>query len=302
MTHSFFQENPVTIDLNLEGNILKVVTNLPILSSKGANWHGIRAAYCLEPAYETPDFLLKEHTIHIHARQPSRVQFKTENERFQEAFLKGHVGISPANHTQKVRYQGDTESIHLYLDPIFMQQVVSEYTKGTPIEILPQVEINDPLIRSLGISLISELKFNKERSRLYAETAAALLSVHLFQHYSAWKQVVKQCREGLSQSNRQQVLDYINSYLDQNLNLTELAALVNISPYYFARLFKQSMGMAPHQYVTKCRIKKAIQLLTRQELSILEISQQIGFQSQSHFTTLFRRFIGVTPTTYRNSL
>jgi AraC family transcriptional regulator len=302
MRQSNLQEQTITIDLSLESNILKVVPNLPTLSSQGANWQGIRAAYCLQPSHETPEFFLGEHAIHIYAEKPKAVEIQTEDGHFQEAFLNGQIGISPANHAQKLRWQGDTESIHLYLAPTFMQQVISESVKDLSIEVLPQLKINDPLIRNLGIALISELRFNKAGSRLYAETVATLLSIHLLQHYTAWKQVVKQYAEGLSQGKLQQVLEYIHSCLDQNISLSELAALVYISPYHFARLFKKSTGMAPHQYVNKCRIEKARKLLAQQELSILEITHQVGFQSQSYFTTLFRRSLGVTPTTYRNSL
>jgi AraC family transcriptional regulator len=302
MTQSMLQEKPVMLDPILESDILKVVPKLPILSSKGANWQGIRANYCIQPTHETPEFFLGEHTIHIYARKSTTVESQTENGRFQEAFLNGHTGISPAHHAQKMHWQGDIEFIHLYLDPMLMQQAVSESERNKSVEVMPQLKTSDPLIQSLGIALISELKFNKAGSRLYAETAGALLSVHLFQQYTAWKQVVKQYTNALSQGKLKQVLDYINTYLEQNLSLIELAALVHISPYHFARLFKQSTGMAPHQYVNKCRIKKAQQLLTRQDLSILEITHQVGFQSQSHFTTLFRRYLGVTPTAYRNSL
>jgi AraC family transcriptional regulator len=302
MTQSMLQEKLVTLDPTLESDILKVVPNLPTLSSKGANWHGIQANYCVQPPHETPEFFLGDHTIHIQARKSNTVKSQTENGHFQEAFLNGHTGISPAHHAQKMHWQGDIEFIHLYLDPMLMQQAVSESERNMSVEVMPQLKTSDPLIQSLGIALISELKFNKAGSRLYAETAGALLSVHLLQQYAAWKQVVKQYVEGLSQGKLQQVLDYIDSYLDQNLSLTELAALVYTSPYHFARLFKQSMGMPPHRYVNKCRIEKATKLLAQQDLSILEIAQQVGFQSQSHFTTLFRRALGVTPTAYRNSL
>jgi AraC family transcriptional regulator len=298
MTRSTLQERSAALDPNLESNILKVVPNLPTLSSKGTNWQGIRAAHCIQPTHETPEFFLGEHAIYL----SKPVDRQAEDGHSQEAFLSRRIEIYPAHHAHKMRWQGDIEFIHLYLDPLFMQQVISESTKGRPIELLPQLKISDPLIRSLGTALISELKYNKERSRLYAETAASMLSVHLLQHYTALKQVVKQYENGLSQGNLRQVLDYIDSYLDQNLSLNELADLVHISPYYFARLFKQSTGMPPLQYVNKCRIKKAKRLLAQQELSILEITHQVGFQSQSYFTTLFRRSLGVTPTSYRHSL
>jgi AraC family transcriptional regulator len=287
---SNFQERSAPLDPNLESNILKVVPNLPTLSSQGTNWQGVRAAQCIQPTHETPEFFLGEHTIYI-AKPLER-----------QASSSGRIEIYPAHHAHKMRWQGEMEFTHLYLDPLFMQQVVSESTKGRPIELLPQFKISDPLIHSIGTALISELKENKERSRLYAETAASMLCVHLLQNYTVWKQVVKEYTNGLSRGDLQQVLDYIDSYLEQNLSLNELADLVHISPYYFARLFKQSVGIAPHQYLTKCRIKKATQLLAQQELSILEITHQVGFQSQSYFTTLFRRSLGVTPTTYRNSL
>jgi AraC family transcriptional regulator len=98
------------------------------------------------------------------------------------------------------------------------------------------------------------------------------------------------------------VIDYIESHLDQDLSLVKLAAIAQMSPYYFARLFKQSIGAPPHQYLTTCRIEKAKQLLANKDLSILEITQQIGLQSQSHFTNLFRRSVGVTPSAYRERL
>ncbi len=298
MTQSMIQERSAGLDPTLASDILKVVPNLPILSSMGTNWRGLRAAYCIQPTHETPEFFLGEHTIYL----SKLVQGQAKDGQAQKAFPSRPIEIYPAHHAHKMRWQGDVEFIHLYLDPSFMQQVISEATKGRPVELLPQLKISDPLIQSLGVALISELNSNKEGSRLYAETAAALLSVHLLQQYTVWKPVVREYVDGLSRGNLQQVLDYIDSYLDQNLSLAELAALVHISPYYFARLFKQSTGMAPHQYVTKCRIKKAMQLLNQQELSILEITQLVGFQSQSHFTTLFRRFLGMTPTAYRNSL
>ncbi len=298
MAYSNAQEKPVALDPSLESDILKVVPNLPTFSSKGTNWQGLQAAHCIQPTHETPEFFLGAHTIYL----SKPLERQAGGRLTQQVFPSRSIEIYPAHHAHKMRWQGDSEFIHLYLDPTFMQQAISESTKGRPIELLPQLKISDPLIRSLSIALVSELKFNKEGSRLYAETAAAMLSVHLLQHYTAQKQVVKQYIDGLSQANLQEVLDYIDSYLEQNLSLNELADLVHISPYYFARLFKQSMGVAPHQYVTKCRIKKARQLLAQGNLSILDITQQVGFQSQSHFTTLFRRFLGVTPTKYRRSL
>jgi Transcriptional regulator containing an amidase domain and an AraC-type DNA-binding HTH domain len=86
------------------------------------------------------------------------------------------------------------------------------------------------------------------------------------------------------------------------LHLSELANLVKISSYHFSRMFKQSTGVTPHQYVTQCRIEKAKQLLKKPDLSIKYISQQVGFHDQSHFSKTFCKIVGLTPKKYRDRL
>jgi AraC family transcriptional regulator len=95
------------------------------------------------------------------------------------------------------------------------------------------------------------------------------------------------------------VTEYIQQNLDKELRLAELAALVYMSPYHFARLFKGSTGVPPHRFVVRQRIAGARAFLATQELSIAQISRMVGFRTPSHFTTVFRRVTGVTPRGYR---
>jgi RNA polymerase sigma-70 factor (ECF subfamily) len=95
------------------------------------------------------------------------------------------------------------------------------------------------------------------------------------------------------------VTGHIQQHLDRDLGLAELAALVYMSPYHFARLFKGSTGVPPHRFVIRQRIARARTILATPELSVALISRMVGFRSPSHFTTVFRRVTGVTPTEYR---
>ena|ERR1700720_2417045 len=95
------------------------------------------------------------------------------------------------------------------------------------------------------------------------------------------------------------VTEYIQQNLDKDLTLAELAAVVYMSPYHFARLFKGSTGVPPHRFVVRQRIAQASAFLARQELSIAEISRMVGFRTPSHFTTVFHRVRGITPRGYR---
>lgn len=104
---------------------------------------------------------------------------------------------------------------------------------------------------------------------------------------------------GLTHTQLQQVLDYIHTHLDRDLSLTELAGVINISPTYFASLFKQAMGIAPHQYVIQQRVERAKLMLSKTDLAIADIALQVGFSSQSHLNQQFKRLTGMTPNQVR---
>jgi AraC-like DNA-binding protein len=95
------------------------------------------------------------------------------------------------------------------------------------------------------------------------------------------------------------VTEFIQKNLDKDLPLAELAAVVYMSPYHFARLFKYSTGLPPHRFVVRERIARARAVLTTRELSIAQISRMVGFRTPSHFTTVFRRVLGITPGAFR---
>ena len=100
---------------------------------------------------------------------------------------------------------------------------------------------------------------------------------------------------GLTHAQLQQAIDHIHTHLDQELTLEQIAAVINISPNYFASLFKHATGISPHQYVIRQRVKQAKTMLAKTDLAIADIAFQVGFSSQSHLTQQFKRFTGMTP-------
>ncbi len=95
------------------------------------------------------------------------------------------------------------------------------------------------------------------------------------------------------------VIEHVQQNLDKDLRLAELAAVVYMSPYHFARLFKCSTGLPPHRFVVRQRIARASAFLATREPSIARIPQMVGFRTPSHFTTVFHRVTGITPRGYR---
>ena len=113
------------------------------------------------------------------------------------------------------------------------------------------------------------------------------------------RSVERLLRRGLPGPRLRRVSAFIQDNLTQPLTLMDLSAVVHMSPYHFARLFKQSTGVPPHRFVLGQRIARASALLRGPQLPIGEIGRLVGFQNPSHFTTAFRRMTGITPTSYR---
>ncbi len=106
-------------------------------------------------------------------------------------------------------------------------------------------------------------------------------------------------RGGLPPGRLRRVIDYIQGHLSGDISLTHLADVAKMSPFHFAHVFKESTGISPHQYVLQERVEKAKLLLSGNRLSLAEIGYALGFPSQSHFTTIFRKKVGTTPGAFR---
>ena len=94
---------------------------------------------------------------------------------------------------------------------------------------------------------------------------------------------------------------FVNENLDTKLKWDEIAMAVGLDPFTFGHGFKLATGMTPHQYVIRCRLRSAMRLLARNELTLADIALEVGCSCQSHLTTLFRKHLGTTPGAFRLS-
>jgi AraC-like DNA-binding protein len=95
--------------------------------------------------------------------------------------------------------------------------------------------------------------------------------------------------------------NYIEGNYTDNISLDELAQVACLSPYHFLRVFRDTVGLPPHAYLTQVRVMRAKQLLDS-KLPIAQIATGTGFTDQSHLTRRFKQMLGITPGQYRNSV
>jgi len=104
---------------------------------------------------------------------------------------------------------------------------------------------------------------------------------------------------GLAPHKLQKVLAYVEEKLAEPVGVRELASQVHMSPFHFARRFKQAVGTPPHAYITHVRIERAKSLLAGTNVPLIEVATRVGYRTQAHFTGVFHRYVGTTPRAYR---
>ena len=127
-------------------------------------------------------------------------------------------------------------------------------------------------------------------------------AAHLVEKYMDAAAEKPDLRGGLPIRQIRKVEDHVREHLEEDMSVETLAALVELSPFHFSRVFKQATGMSPLQFVTRERITQAQQLIRETSRSLIEIALEVGYTSPSHFAQVFRRVVGVTPTEFRSAL
>jgi AraC family transcriptional regulator len=279
----------------------RIFKRSPIVSSHSVDWKDLIIAYDQYPPGEIPKISVKQHCLGIYTDMPSTVHAERiiNGRLVQEENIQGGFVVVPANTSHQVAWDKEGGVITLAINPTNFAQTIYEIVDPDSIELLPQFTTLDPFVYQIGIALKSALIRNNTNSRLYAETLINTLILHLLEHYSTTRPILSECISGkLPQYKLQRIIDYIDAYLDRDLSLNELANVVQMSPHYFSKLFKSTTGTTPHQYVIRCRIERAKNLMRQGKLSIAEIATQVGFVDQSHFHRHFKRLVGVTPKTF----
>jgi AraC family transcriptional regulator len=281
----------------------KIVPVAPLVSSSQAEWNNIFFAYYQQPACEIPKHLLNEHTLTICSElsAPSLLECCLDNRFKRYWFNSGDIIFCPAGISKSLAWEQKNSCILLALEPRLVELVAYESIHADQIEFLPQFKIIDPLILQIAHALKSELESGCPSGHLYEESAAAMLAIHMLKINSSVRQLVQEYKGGLPKHKLSQIIEYIDEYLAQNIGLSELAEVVGMSQYHFARLFKQSMGITPYQYLIRQRVERAKQLLLQKKLNVADVALECGFANQGHLSYHFKRLLNITPKAFSNS-
>jgi AraC family transcriptional regulator len=275
----------------------------PVATSGPLGWSSLR----VEHFRDTPDFDMDlpgqtQHLLCLYLRPPDRMGLWCEGLAWEATPSPGSILILPAGYARRGYWRGPVEAVHVHLDPGLVARVAAEALDLDPARVaLPAVgALSHPELQAAILALDAELTPGAAGGRLVAESLANVMAVHLIRRFVPADRVAHRPRGGLSERKLGAALEYIEEHLDSELTLEGMAAVAHLSPYHFARMFKTSTGLPPHQYVITRRVERAKRLLRdRGDLTLAQIAARSGFWDQGHFTRHFKRLVGVTPKRFR---
>jgi AraC family transcriptional regulator len=274
-----------------------------VVRKRRAAWDGISLEHYYLRGGELPAHRHREHVVLISLSDGCKGELITSSGiGVRGTQRRGNICVLPSGLEHQAALEGKSEQLALYVDPLLITKAASETQLSGSFEIAERYTRADKVVSSVGLALLGELNSEGLSGRLYAESLANVLAVHLLRYYAISTSRPVTFTGGLSATRLRQVTEFVAANYGRDIKLAELAQVAGMSSFHFAREFKRTTGTTPHQYLIKFRVERAKTLLAKDDLPLVEVGLQSGFSHQSHFTRLFRRITGTTPHSYRLTL
>lgn len=269
------------------------------ISSRSLGWHPLNIERReIEPGADCLPGGLTEHLIFV-SLADGHVIRESGGAITDKDLEAGIVSVHPSD--TPVRWEWDTRlSLSVMsLDPEYMVKVARDQfgLEASQVKLKAVEGKHDPVISSIAGALTREVMNGDAGSRLYAESLANMLAVHLVRNYTERPALQESEKVSVAPRSVINAMKYIHENYSGEVSLADIAGAAHLSSYHLTRVFKKATGMSPHQYLVQVRVNSARALLTAGagDRSLAEIAAAVGFADQSHLTRHFKRMLGITP-------
>jgi AraC family transcriptional regulator len=220
---------------------------------------------------------------------------------------RGHLFVTHSKTPYEVRFSSpvgeelETIQIHLAIDP-YRAALEAVYPGETDKVELIDYFGHDEALAHVCFACAEMLSVQTPGNSKRVAHLTQLFASFLVEKYTAVAMEKPDFRGGLPIRQLHKVEEFLSDRLAEDISVGVLAELVDLSPFHFSRVFKQTTGMSPLQFVTRERIAHAQRLIRETPRTLIEIALEVGYTSPSHFAQVFRRVVGVTPTEFRAAL
>jgi AraC family transcriptional regulator len=159
----------------------------------------------------------------------------------------------------------------------------------------------DRVIENLGGAILPAFDRPEQASSLFLDHAALAVCAHLATNYGGFSLRRPYARGGLTPRQSSRAKDYMAAHFAEDMSLIDVARECGLSRGYFAKAFKTTTGVTPHEWRQRYRLDRVKSMLTQNATSIAEIALACGFADQSHLTRVFSRLVGDSPANWRRT-
>lgn len=236
------------------------------------------------------------HVLCLHLGKPVPVSWQADRHERQGVRLHGQFCIVPGGASTRWTVSRPATSLLLRLDARHLRAVAEDMGLGScGVHLVPSIHIRDPHIERIGWMMQAEDQAGYPGRRIFADSLASALAARLLALQSRRGAPPDTPVRALPEWRLRQVIEYVDSHLDRDLTLAELAAVAQFSVSHFKALFRQAVGVPVHRFVLDRRIERARHLLQDGRKNITEIALEAGFAHPSHMARCIRRAYGLRP-------
>lgn len=230
------------------------------------------------------------------------VEVDEEFERHLVTRSRGSVVIEKRAREQRIRWVTAASMLAVRLSDAALEQAAAA-APHTGDVMPPERGVQDRRLSSLLYALDRERQNGFPSGRLFLDgIEQALAAIVVGYDGVARRGTLPAHKGGLTPYRMRRVTEFIQEHIEKEITLDELARNVGLSSSHFCSLFHKTAGRTPHRFVLQCRIQHAKELLARQSNSILDVALASGFRTHQHFSRVFRRHVGISPSAYRAQL
>ena len=287
----------------------EIYPSLPLLNSDEKEHPSAAALMSVRYFQAEPDTMpeevFSEHHVLLNLQEnPHRVQNRRDGEMRDFTLYKNDIIVTPAGMRSGWRWFAKSDVIIVTLDPEkvahFAQTELGLLLDNQQLKDLPQ--FSDADLCAAGVMLRDALAGDDISSGVMFEAMSRVLLVKLLQRYGKRRPEDVALSARFTSAHYARVLAYIRKHLDQTISVDALASEAGMSPSHFARLFKETMGSTPMQYVLAYRVEQARKMIAEPKRPLAEIASACGFADQAHFSRSFKQVSGQTPRAFRAAL
>ena len=292
--------NESRIKATRDRRIVDALANKPRLASRKEYWRGaILEEHAMAPTYVDP-LVMKWHFLAMPIT-PVRIKvgWRLDGRDIAGELDPGTVTIHAAGDQASIWWKQYTDAVIVSLDPDCAGQQFTEDVLTGGMRLPSILSVGDPILVSLLHVLHSDLKAGHPSGKLFGECVLQSLNIHLAHTYSSTRMATA---GSLPPRIVRQACEYIETHLATPLSLAEISQSVQFSPYHLNRTFRKATGQSLWAYVLHRRIERSRELMRLQRLSLLQISQMVGFETYGQFIAAFRRQFGVNPGQFRREV